>query len=448
MPNSPDIRSRLEELSGQDIESVLQAPLVPESKSQALGDILTGGSSENDRRPDWISDAAFAGITIGDLIYDITRIDPRAIRAADFSHAEDLSNVFEYSYFAERMSERSGNSLEGTLNREEGYVAERFAAQQQQSMGREVEVPDDANQEGYDLLINGEKFQVKSHSDPERVKEHLEEHPDIPVLVNQELAPEIGDHPDVYPVPGMDQEMIEEATASSLEAGAEVLDFEIPVVALAVVSGRQVLEMVKGNSDLKAAFPNVASELGGRVAGGYVGMQALAFAGMMFGPAGGVVGGLAGAVIGNQQGKKIAQMLRREILCSKEEQALQYALQEYLESMRKAAKENLKALERKQVLFEELLPEREQTSKVLKENFLWRLTQERKYRAQKAEDIQNALDEPERLDPEGNDLLVGAVQGARLMNEVGIHPSAVSSELSNLSEKSEILLNARKRYLT
>jgi hypothetical protein len=442
-----DLKSRLEELSDRDIEEVLQAPFEPRSKTQALGDVLISGSEEENGRPDWLGNAAFAGLEIGDLLYDISRVDPRALEAADFSRVEDLSTVFEYSHFAARISERSGDSLEGTLSRQEGYVAEQFAAQQQQSMGKEVEIPDEPNQEGYDLLINGEKFQVKAHSDADGIREHLQEHPDIPVLVNQDLAPEIGGHPDVYPVPGMDQEMIEETTASTLEAGSEMLDFEVPAIALAVSSGRHIKEMLKGSTDLKAALPNIAFDFGAGVAGGLAGAEALAFAGMVFGPAGGVVGGLVGAILGHGQGRKLARVLRREIFCAEEEKALRNALRDYLDSLREASRGNLDALGRKRAQLEASLRGEGALREALREKFLWRLEQERQYREQKSEEVKKATAEPERLDPDGKDLLVSAAESACLMTTLGIHPQAVSSELSVLEEKAKTLVEERKRYL-
>lgn len=449
MPNRPslDLKSRLEELSEKDTKEILRSPVVSRSKSQALGEVLLGGNEEENGRPDWIGDAAFAGLTIGDLLYDISRIDPRALAAADFSRVEDLSNVFEYSHFAAQVSKRSGASLEGTLNRQEGYVAEQFAAQQQQSMGKEVEIPDEPNQEGYDLLINGEKFQVKAHSDAGAVREHLQEHPDIPVLVNQDLAPEIGSHPDVYPVPGMSQEMVEETTASTLEAGSEMLDFEVPAIALAVSSGRQIKGILEGRTDLKAAFPNIAFDFGGGVAGGLAGAKALAFAGMVFGPAGAVVGGLVGSVLGHSQGRQLAQVLRKEIFCAEEDRALREALRDYLAALHKAIGDNLEALERKQAELEASLRGEEALRETLREKFLWRLKQERKYREQKVEKVERAAEEPDQLDPEGNDLLVGTAEATCLMTAVGIHPHAVSSNLSALEEKAEALVKERERYL-
>ncbi len=448
MPSQPptSIVSRLKELADEDIEEVLRAPVVPQSKKQALGDILAGQSGEEDR-PDWLGDAAFTGLEIGDLLYDISRIDPRALEAADFSHVEDLSNVFEYSHFAARISERTGDSLEGTLNRQEGYVAEQFAAQQQQSMGKEVEIPDEPNQEGYDLLINGKKFQVKAHSDADAIREHLQEHPDIPVLVNQDLAPEIGGHPDVYPVPGMDLEMIEEATASTLEAGSEMLDFEVPAIALAVSSGRHIKGMLEGNTDLEAALPNIAFDVGGGVAGGLAGAEALAFAGMILGPAGSVVGGLVGAVLGHSQGRKLARVLRREIFCAEEEKALRDALQNLLGALQEASEDNLEALERKREQLAASLRGEEAIRETLRKKFLWRLDQEHQYREQKVEEVKKATKEPERLDPNGNDLLVGTAECARLMTTLGVHPQPVSSELSILEEKAKALMEERKRYL-
>ena len=44
------------------------------------------------------------------------------------------------------------------------------------------------NQAGYDLLVNGEEFQVKCVADISSVSNHFEKYPDIPVFINEEIS--------------------------------------------------------------------------------------------------------------------------------------------------------------------------------------------------------------------------------------------------------------------
>lgn len=452
MDNSyPDIASRIEEIEDRSVSDILEAPVVKQSKSEALGGLLFDYSSDKEaheeRRSELMWEGTAGGLTIGDLIYDISRIDPNVLEATDFARTADLSNVFEYSYFADRISDRSADAYQGSISNQQGYVAERYAAQQQQSMGKEVEIPEDPNQEGYDLLINGQKFQVKCHQDAAGIREHLEEHPDIPVLVNQGLAEEIGGHPDVYPVPGLEYEKVVETTESTLEAGDEMLDFEVPFIAVAVASGRNLKAMIEGKTDTTSALVNAAFEVGGRTAGGVLGAKALAAAGLVFGPAGGVVGGLVGAAVGAREGKELARVVRREVLCATERKRLKEALHEYLESLKIEVQKNLDVLNRKRSSFERSLEGEGQIRDAMWKYFGWRIEQEETYRRNKLQMIEDASGEPEKLDPRGSDILVATGEASRLMTQIGIHPWSLKNELKVVEETTSELVEARKRAL-
>lgn len=452
MMGSPrfNIANRIENLEDREVTEVLEAPIVEQSKNRALEELMFDSSSEEaeeEGRTDVWWEGTAGGLTIGDLIYDISRIDPKVLEATDFARTADLSNVFEYSYFADRVSDRSAAAYRGSVSNQQGYVAERHAAQQQQSMGKEVEIPDDSNQEGYDLLINGQKFQVKCHQDAAGVREHLEEHPDIPVLVNQELAEEIGGHPDVYPVPGLEYNKVVESTESTLEAGDEMLDFEVPMIAVAVASGRNLKAIIEGRTDMSSALANVVFEVGGRTGGGIAGAKALAAAGLVLGPAGGVIGGLVGAVLGAREGKRIARLTRQYVLCASERKRLKEALHAYLQSLQSEAQKSLDVLERKRKSFEQSLDGKGQIRDALWKNFGWRIEQEQVYRQNKLQAIEESIRNPEKLDSDGDDMLVAAGEASRLMTQSGAHPWPLEDELEAVEEASSKLVEARRKAL-
>ena len=108
----------------------------------------------------------FVAISVGDLIYDILRVDPKVIKAIDFSRKGDFSNIFAASKkeIAER-SIKSSESLEGLHNTYTGYTFERVVGLDFQKRGAEVVFPEKANQPGWDIIINGEKFQIDQNLD-------------------------------------------------------------------------------------------------------------------------------------------------------------------------------------------------------------------------------------------------------------------------------------------
>ena len=159
-------------VEGIPIEEALNKPIQETSREQRAASVL---SSETQ---------AAMGITFGDLIYDIVRIDPTIVEAADFARAADLSEIPSFVHFADRLSELPASTFDGNISQIQGYVAEHLVAQSLRSQGVEVEFPKSSSQAGYDLIVNGTQFQVKCLSSPSGVNEHLVKYPDIPVFVN------------------------------------------------------------------------------------------------------------------------------------------------------------------------------------------------------------------------------------------------------------------------
>ena len=107
------------------------------------------------------------------LIYDLVRIDPEIVEAADFARSADLSDLPSFVQFAETIVGTSAEKFEGNVSQLQGYVAERLVAQTLRAQGAEVQFPEASNQAGYDLIVNGDRFQVKNLSSPGGVHEHL-----------------------------------------------------------------------------------------------------------------------------------------------------------------------------------------------------------------------------------------------------------------------------------
>lgn len=111
-------------------------------------------------------DAAYAGLTLGDFLYDYIRIDPEVVRGVEFARAADVDSVLSFARFAETKSDLTGASLDGLHSQLQGYVAEQIAAHHLIAQGHDVLFPETASNPGWDLMVDGHPFQVKCLTDP------------------------------------------------------------------------------------------------------------------------------------------------------------------------------------------------------------------------------------------------------------------------------------------
>lgn len=242
------------------------------------------------------------GLTVADIVYHAAAIEPEVLRAAEYSRSEDLSGVFEFGAFADRVGDRSGAAIIGTENHLRGYVAEQIVATRLEEQGHQVELPDHANNAGFDLVVDGMPCQVKCLSDMNGLIAHFEEYPDIPVYVNGELADSIRESDyewvdKVSFVEGYDLETAETIMQQGLDAGAALNDLNIPVFAVAVSAARNVHAWWKGSLSLQDLPFEVAVDgavKGGLTAAGGFAGQSLGL--LVFGPAGAVVFGAVGGI--------------------------------------------------------------------------------------------------------------------------------------------------------
>lgn len=277
-----------------------------------------------------IDNAAIAGLTFADFIYDIAAIDPHVIEATDFARKADISDVFEFSVFSEGLAGLPEASLRGHHANLMGYTAERLVASQLVKDGHVVEIPSSASQPGYDLLVDGNEFQVKC-IEPKNLsilERHFDKYPDTPVFVNSEVADLVTKKsPDwsdlVFYVGGYTHAKASGMLTHAIEAGQELDDYEI-LSSVAVVSAvRNTIDWQKGDQTFQSATFNIAlyslSKGGMAIAGGVAG----AGLGMLlFGPAGAYILGGISTVFGATQGNILTNQLdkfldpeREENLC-------------------------------------------------------------------------------------------------------------------------------------
>ncbi|MDA0967521.1 MAG: hypothetical protein O2970_11260, partial [Proteobacteria bacterium] len=272
---------------------------------------ISSPSSQN------LDNVVIAGLTVSDFIYDIAAIDPNVIEATDFARKADISDVFEFSIFSETLSSISEASLRGHHANLMGYTAERLVASRLVKDGHVVEIPSSASQPGYDLLVDGNEFQVKC-IEPDNVHildKHFDKYPETPVFVNSEMASVIEERvPEwaelVFYVGGYTHEKASGLLAQSIDAGQELDDYEILSSVALVSLVRNAIDWKRGEQSIQSATFNIAVDsiskggmaIAGGIAGSGLGM-------LLFGPAGSYIIGGVSTVYGATQGNVITNRI-------------------------------------------------------------------------------------------------------------------------------------------
>ncbi|PWW02071.1 hypothetical protein DFR52_102738 [Hoeflea marina] len=270
------------------------------SQGDRMSHLLDGILSR--RTKDELEVAAVAAITAGDMLYTAVSIDPAVLNAADFSRSADIGDIFQFGAFADGIGAMGSTAAAGAGNNLRGYVAEQIVAARLVETGHVVTFPDTANNPGFDLLVDGHPFQVKCLLDINGLRAHFGEYPDMPVYANSELAEKVIGSGEIWAakvfyIDGYDREIADFVMTTSLEAGEALGDFNIPYIAMAVSSARNLHRWWRGRiplSDLPAAVVLDGSIKGGLAAAGGLAGKLLGL--LVFGPAGALVLGGAGGV--------------------------------------------------------------------------------------------------------------------------------------------------------
>lgn len=402
----------------------LNQPIIQTSLYDRLQSIINKSYNEYSKETNF----SISSLTIGDLIYDMSRIDPLVIESVDFARKDDIADMFSFAYFSEKIDIESV----GNISQLKGYVAERLVAQQLQSQGYEVEFPELSNQPGYDLLVNNEPFQVKCGESESLVNTHFEKYPDIPVLVNEELGQFFINNDKVFPIEGVRNDEITQLTIDNLENASEIIDYEIPLITIAIVSGKNIFSVLQNKIDIENAIGKTVEESTTRIVGGLTGSQLFMLGGMIWMPAAGVVGGIVGVAIGSHYSYvAISKLLKSTGLLKEETKAIDDAIKIIMEKSIIIAEKNLKIAEKKFYKTITILKEKEQENII--KYIEYRYNQEYKYRIEKIELMKKViLTEATILDEETSNILVSAQNAIIITEQVGVHPYNINSETSDL----------------
>lgn len=124
-------------------------------------------------------------------IQNLMQIDEHVYTAMGTLAGEQLETIGDLSkYLSSWESAEIGESLpEMAVSKLMGHLAEPIVAQNLEDLGMRVEMPDVSNQEGYDLVLNGEYFvNVKTVADSVSLANHFASYPQIPVIVPEDMA--------------------------------------------------------------------------------------------------------------------------------------------------------------------------------------------------------------------------------------------------------------------
>lgn len=235
------------------------------------------------------------GLTIGDVFYHAVAISPEVLSAVDFSHTEEISDIFSFGVFADNFTARIGSSLTGGESRLRGYVAEQIVAARLFEKGHVVSLPDTSNNPGFDVMVDGQEFQVKCLADLSGLREHFAKYPETPVFANGELAEAISASAEswaskVFFVEGFDRETTDFIMHAAIDAGASLGDNNVPYFAVAVSTAKHLIGWWRRDtplSDLPFAIVLDGAVKGGLSAAGGFSGGVLGL--LLFGPAGALV---------------------------------------------------------------------------------------------------------------------------------------------------------------
>lgn len=273
---------------------------------QPLINSLEYGNSSADSK----NTVAMSAMTVGDMLYNAAQISPDVMSAADFSYLADVDGPIDFALLAAGMSE-------GAAVRLKGYVAEQVVAAKLQAAGHVVSLPESASEPGWDLLVDGQRVQVKFHSDIEGIREHFAVY-DYPVIANTELMGHIPDEfvGSVHFIDGVSNELVTDITEMSATAGQSLTDPDLAAMAFAISAFRSAKGLYQGELTGAQAVEQVLMDGTVRVGLAVTGNWAGAGVGLLlFGPAGAWVFGAGLPILAQSQtGRVVGQVKDRAAL--------------------------------------------------------------------------------------------------------------------------------------
>jgi hypothetical protein len=383
------------------------------------------------------------------LLYDWVRIDPQVVDALDFVRVADLGDIFSFARYADSLQALGDAARLGNIAQLQGYVAERIVAGMLRAQGAEVTFPDSPDQPGYDLVVNGTGCQVKCLGDPGGVDQHLSRYPDIPALVNEELAKYFPEDDRVTALPGFNHAEVHQVTESSLQAGADLLDLQIPLFSLTLQAARNTIAVAAGHTDWRTSLENIGIDSFGRIIAGKAGAVAAAATVGLIGITGGWLAVLApafGAVGGYKLGKRITDAGKR-LRCKPEADDLAAALSGYVAAAIEVLRTMIARAEEQSRRFGARSAASSPTGLVLIQDWRQRIDEENSIRAAMIREFEKCASRLGHGWRINLDLIEMHVEVCRNAAKAGLLPANLAPETRRLTETSAAYQAALRKRL-
>ena len=436
-------------------------------RNKNLKEILSSRFYKSDK----IEPGAAATLTIGDVLYDYARVDPRVLLGVSHAHPdpkdmllrasgledinapESLDSVFQFAKFQYLIPRQAKyldpDSLKGLQTSDMGHVAEFVVKQKWQSENREVDMPDTPNFPGADLFSFGIPYNVKWYPKAHpKMLEHFEEYPKIKIVTSTEAAKDFWEkHPDLAHMvedSRINYAFVPDLQNTSNKAGKELFEndylFDLAVpevfgISYIIVSAKNAMYLYQGKTDLKNAFENVlvggTARVAGMGVGSYVGSKLGGFIGDMFDQeeAGEVVGGLILSIGGLIGGKKIGDKILEE-KCKKEKTDLERKLSDYLHKASEIHSKGIKIFKEK-IKKTELLKKGNDFQKQLSDFLMPRMEDEMNYKKKSNNKLKKFTNDPKLINSSSN-LLELSGEAVVVGKKFGVDPDIIPKERNAL----------------
>jgi len=351
--------------------------MVEKEKKSALAKYLKRKISKNKKEA-----LGIAAISFGDLIYDLSRIDPRYILGANFARpSANISSKFKIGKqnLRDLVDPRDGQPLFGEdyldhlhnvnyAGATHEFVTDSFM----RSKGVEVVIPDKMNQPDWDRIYNGEAWQIKFNT-LQGIRESRLKNPEIRVATDIETAelykkkfPEDAEDVIGTTPQSITKEIVDEGKEASMEVyeDEELFETGLPEflgIASIVSTVKNLHYLSEKKTNTETALENIVFDTVGKG----VGMIAGAKIGSMFFPG---LGTIIGGIVGHFIGGEIINDFKIETYCKKELEELEKSLKEYKEATDKVFERNKYTIDNKIELLKVTLGSESYRKKYLKEN--------------------------------------------------------------------------------
>ena len=272
-----------------------------------------------------------------DAIQNLMEIDEHVYTAMGTLAGEQLVTIGDLSkHLASWESAEIGEPLpQAAVYKLMGHLSEPIVAENLRELGYQVEMPDISNQEGYDLVLNGEYFaNVKTVADASSLADHFDKYPHIPVIVPRDMAEipedaiylnkedsieqlEEAVHEGREGIVLVDGELSRadmgeytEAVNDGLLGNVDIVGGGVPLITLASSGWREIRLLQAQKTDLRHAAKNLGLDVSTTAIGGGAGLASGAGVGTIIFPGigttiCGIIGGIAGSIVGRLSSNRL-----------------------------------------------------------------------------------------------------------------------------------------------